>query len=255
MNYRGKTYGKSITGCIFLVQGMSVSKLIAGFLLGVFATIAVVFLLDEKPRERQENPTDRSLLPEESADVEQRKPAKKVDEPAAEDGKQSDRSAFAEPDLNVEPVALQAESNGTTQPDSSVTGPAPESVAKTANNTYPPEIADMIENRVNKKLQERYESDAREESWATYMEGQLAAYFAQKPELAQFNFPMIDCRTSICEIYALGYGPDALTLWNVGTADIVTQAWHDFRSMSLNRHNPQPDVLAIVLILSKPPAD
>ena len=109
----------------------------------------------------------------------------------------------------------------------------------------------MIEKSVNKELQTRYESDEREESWATYMEGQLAAYFAQKSELAQFNFSLIDCRTSICEIHALGYGPDALTLWNTGTADIVTQTWHDFQSMSVNRHNPQPDILGIVLILSK----
>ncbi len=113
----------------------------------------------------------------------------------------------------------------------------------------------MIEKSVNKELQARYESDEREESWATYMEGQLAAYFAQKPELAQFNFSLIDCRTSICEIHALGYGPEALALWNIGTADIVTQTWHDFRSMSLNRHNPQPDILAIVLILSRKPPD
>ena len=113
----------------------------------------------------------------------------------------------------------------------------------------------MIENHVSKELQARYEADEREESWATYMEGQLAAYFAQKPELAQFNFSLIDCRSSICEIHALGYGPEALALWNISTADIVTQTWHDFRSMSLNHHNPQPDILVIVLILSRKPSD
>ena len=96
-------------------------------------------------------------------------------------------------------------------------------LAGTASSNYPPEIAEMIENRVDPALQHRYETDAREESWATYMEGQLQAYFASKPVLQQFNFSLIDCRTSVCSVHALGYGPDALTQWNLATADIVTQ--------------------------------
>ena len=236
-------------------MGMTVSKLIAGFLLGVFATLAVVFLLDGKPREIQESPTVQSALPEEVAEVERSKPAKRIDEAPEEDGEELDMSASAEPVSYAEPLALQAESIGATQPETSATSPAAGSTVRTTNDDYPPEIADMIENRVDKDLQERYESDEREDSWAQYMEGQLAAYFVQKPELAQFSFSLIDCRTSICEIHALGYGPDALTLWNIGTADIVMQTWHDFRSMSINRHNPQPDILAIVLILSRKPPD
>ncbi len=232
---------------------MAVSKLIAGFLLGVIVTIAVVFLLDGQPREMQESPTGQSALPEELAEVERGIPAKGIDEAAEESGEELDISTSAEPVSNAEPLALQAESIGALQPDTRATSPAPRSSARTTNDEYPPEIADMIEKSVNKELQARYESDEREESWATYMEGQLAAYFAQKPELAQFNFSLIDCRTSTCEIHALGYGPDALTLWNIGTSDIVTQTWHDFRGMSMNRNNPEPDILGIVLILTRKP--
>jgi hypothetical protein len=236
-------------------MGVTVSKLIAGFLLGVIATITVVFLLDGKTREIQESPTVQSVLPVGAAEVEQSILAKKIDEAPEEDGEELDMSASTEPVSYAEPFALQAESIGATQPENSATSPVAGPTARTTIDDYPPEIADMIENRVDKDLQERYESDEREDSWAQYMEGQLAAYFAQKHELAQFSFSMIDCRTSICEIHVLGYGPDALTLWNVGTADIVTQTWHDFRSMSINRHNPQPDILAIVLILSRKPPD
>ena len=85
------------------------------------------------------------------------------------------------------------------------------------------------------------------------MEGQLQAYFASKPGLQQFNFTLIDCRTTMCAVHALGYGPDALTQWNIGTADIVNQPWHDFGSMSVNRQNPEPDILGIVLILTRKP--
>ena len=227
------------------------SKLIAGFLLGVFVTLAVVFWLDGKSPEMQANLTGQSSLPEEAAEVQRANPMKRIDEAAKEDGEELNRSTSSEAVSYAEPLALQAESIVTPPPDATVPGPTQRLSAKTTNNDYPAEIADMIENSVDKELQSRYESDEREESWATYMEGQLLAYFAQKPELAQFNFLLIDCRTSICEIHALGYGPDALTFWNTGTADIVTQTWHDFQSMSVNRHNPQPDILGIVLILSK----
>lgn len=113
----------------------------------------------------------------------------------------------------------------------------------------------MIEKRVNKELQARYENDEREDSWATYMEGQLAAFFAQKPALAQFYFSLTDCRTSVCAVHTLGYGPDALTQWNTATADLVSQPWFEFNNMSMNRRNPEPDILAIVLILTKKPPD
>jgi len=230
-----------------------VSKLIAGFVLGVIVTIAVVILLDNNPLQTQEIPTSQSALPEEVAELERSILANKIAEAADEDGEESDISTSADPVLNTEPLALQAESIGAPQPDTRTTSPAPTSSAKTTNDDYPPEIAEMIENSVDKELQERYESDEREESWAQYMEGQLTAYFAQKPELAQFSFSLIDCRTSICEIHVIGYGPDALALWNVGIADITTQTWHDFGSMSSNQSNPQPDILAIVLILTRKP--
>jgi len=109
----------------------------------------------------------------------------------------------------------------------------------------------MIENRVDEELQARYEGDPREESWATYMEERLRAYFGQKPELAQFSFSLVDCRTNICAVHVTGYGHQALTQWNLATADFVSQSWNEFNSMSVNRHNPAPDVLAIVMIISR----
>lgn len=234
---------------------MAVSKLISGFLLGVIVTIAIVFLFDGKPREMQESPAGQPALLEELADVKRSKPTKGIDEANEESGEELDISTSAETVSNAKPLTLQAEAIGALQSDAHSTRPAARLSARTTNDEYPPEITDMIEKSVNKELQARYASDEREESWATYMEGQLAAYFAQKPELAQFNFSLIDCRTSICEIHALGYGPDALTLWNIGTSDIVTQTWHDFGSMSMNRNNPEPDILGIVLILTRKPSD
>jgi len=234
---------------------MAVSRLIAGFLLGVIVTLAVVFWLDGNPPEVKASLTSQSSLTEETAEVQRADPVKRIDETAEEGGEVSDKSTSTEPIPNAEPLALQAQSIVTPQQDARSTSPAQRSSARTTNDDFPPEIADMIKNNLDKELQARYESDEREDSWAPYMEGLLAAYFAQKPALALFYFSLIDCRTSICEIHALGYGPDALTQWNSATADMVSQPWFEFNSMSMNRRNPEPDILGIVLILTKKPPD
>lgn len=227
------------------------SKLIAGFLLGVIVTLAVVFWLDRNAAETQPGLTDESSLPQTTAKVPQGNSVNGIDETAEDDLEDSHASPSAELVSNGEPLESQIQSIVAPQPGARSTSPAQKQSARTSSDEYPPEIAEMIENRVDKDLQARYDNDAREDSWAPYMEGLLAAYFTQKPALAQFYFSLIECRTSICAIHALGYGPDALTRWNSATADIVSQPWFEFSNMSMNRRNPEPDVLAIVLILTK----
>lgn len=230
------------------------SKGIIGFLLGVIVTLAVVSWLDEKNPELQPSLTDHSLTPEEAAKAQQASLVDSFDEAADKNGEDSTVSASAEVVSNDSPSALRAKSTAVPQQDASSASLGQRSAAINSNDQYPPEIAEMIKNRVNKELQARYESDGREESWASYMEGQLAAYFAQKPSLAQFYFSLIDCRTSVCSVHVLGYGPDALTRWNTATADLVSQQWFEFNSVSMNRRNPEPDILAVVLILTKKPS-
>jgi len=148
------------------------------------------------------------------------------------------------------PANLPVESRGPTPSTSANPGSALRPPKKRDYSAYPPEIADMLDTKNPRPLQTRYEADEREDSWAAYMEGQLAAYFAQKPELAQFNISRIDCRTSICEIQAIGYGTDARAAWTVATADIIQQPWHDFKQMSMSTRDPQPGIFAVVLVLA-----
>jgi hypothetical protein len=226
-----------------------VSKLITGFLLGVIVTLAVVYWLDEKTPALQPGVTGRSL----PAEAQRHSSVSRIHEAVDENGQDSIVPSSIAVVSNELPSAIQAQSTVVPQQDAGSVIPGQRSSAATANDQYPPEIADMIKNRVDKELQARYENDEREESWATYMEGQIAAYFAQKPSLAQFYISLIDCRTSVCSIHALGYGPDALMQWNVATADMVSQQWFEFNNMSMNRRNPEPDILAVVLILTKKP--
>ena len=233
---------------------MEVPKLITGFLLGVVVTLAVVSWLNSSS-EIQPSVSDQYSLRDSTTAMPRGTPANSVDETTQEDVEGQHVSTSAEPVLNGAPSELQAPSSVAPQVDARSMSASQRSSARTTNDEYPPEIAEMIEKRVDKDLQARYENDEREDSWAPYMEGLLAAYFAQKPALAHFYFSLIDCRTSVCEIHALGYGLEALTQWNSATADIVSQPWFEFNNMSMNRRNPEPDILAIVLILTKKPPD
>ncbi len=229
------------------------SKVIFGFVLGVIVTLAVVFSIDNSPSEIRTSDANHPSPTEEGAEPRRTSTAVAVDDVADEQGEDVALSMPVEAATNELPQEPQAQSTVVRQQGREPAGTGQRSSTSPAENQYPPEIAEMIENRVDKELQARYENDEREESWAAYMERQLGAYFAQKPQLSQFYFSLIDCRTSVCSVHAIGYGPDALTQWNMATADLVSQQWMEFNSMSMNRRNPEPDILAIVLILTKKP--
>lgn len=229
-------------------------KVIAGFFFGVTATLTVVYWLDENAPEVRPGQTGHSLHPEEPAEARPASTANGIDSTVVENRGDSVVSSSFEAVSSELPSAMQTRSAEAPQQSGSSVNLGRRLSATTVDDQYPPEIAEMIENRVDKELQARYENDEREDSWATYMEGQLAAYFAQKPSLAQFYVSLIDCRTSVCSIHVLGYGPDALTQWNTATADLVSQQWFEFNNLSMNRRNPEPDILAVVLILTKKPA-
>lgn len=241
-------------------------KLIIGFVLGVIVTIVVMQWL-EQPEDSWNEPTVDRELPMD--DVAEPSPSQSKAAPDARTATPVARGEAPaederEPNLDMaegsaavtDATAAQNSANPSTGQRPRATNSTAESGVQRATNQneYPPEIAEMIEKSVDKELQARYENDEREDSWAPYMEGLLAAYLAQKPELAQFYISLIDCRTSICSVHAIGYGPDALTQWTVATADIVNQPWFEFNNMSMNRRNPVPDVLAVVLILTKNPS-
>jgi hypothetical protein len=226
------------------------AKLLIGFLLGIAAASGFYFLFDTERLGSRDNP-DAQVTEQSPVDVTtERPPAETRNDHIVEPGEQEPSTDSVKPEM----LSDGGQSTSEHQAEQSANRASSNSAA-VSDNSYSPEIKDMIENRVDPELQARYEGDSREDSWATYMEGQLANYFGSKPELAQFDFSSIDCRTSMCSVHALGYGPQALTQWNMATSDLVPQQWHDFKNMSMNRHNPAPDILAIVLILSRTPGE
>ena len=225
------------------------AKIVAAFLAGVLITFAVLMSRGWGPPDFVTIANTQSSAQDVSS---------QLSAPVQEAENTVENDAFANSSLeatvsNVDAVIAPSAAPGSVQPTSTSANSVARQTANSRLDEYPPEIAFMIENRIDPELQARYEADEREESWATYMEEQLKAYFAQKPTLSQFYFSLIDCRTSVCEIHALGYGPNALTQWNVATADMVSQPWMEFNNMSMDRYNPEPDILAIVVVLTKAP--
>ena len=115
----------------------------------------------------------------------------------------------------------------------------------------PEEIAPLLDQPGIRDLHENLEREAPERSWAPYMEGLLRSYFDARMEILQsFSYPFIECRASMCEIQAIGYGPSAGAEWARATADLPSQPWFEFTSA----YAPMRDdggVLGVLLILRR----
>jgi len=225
-------------------------KFIAGVTLGVIITIAAYSLLDTSSREGpipQDEQSEFTEAAESAVMIEvdrQRTDSETEADTDTAEGNLTDEESVLDPILTTPPVVSGGPAPAMTESAESVLSPP----HKRDYSVYPPEIADILDTRNPRQLQTRYEAEEREDSWAAYTEGQLAAYFAQKPELAQFNISRIDCQSSVCEIQAIGYGTGAR---EVATADIIQQPWHDFKQMSMSTRDPEPGVFAVVLVLAR----
>ena len=75
-------------------------------------------------------------------------------------------------------------------------------------------------------LHHQLEVEETDYAWATYLEPQISAYFAdERLSEQQFSAPMVECRRTLCEVQLIGYGPQAFTLWANVTADYASQPW------------------------------
>jgi len=102
------------------------------------------------------------------------------------------------------------------------------------------------------------EQEAREELWAVPMEQELYNYFFENsPELADnFGVPNVVCRTSICEVQAIGYGQGSLDAWLAATSGLDSQPWAlEFIQVELGGNRIGPDAGGLVLVLVRASGD
>ena len=102
------------------------------------------------------------------------------------------------------------------------------------------------------------EEEVREELWAAPMEQELYNYFFQNsPDLADnFGVPNVLCRTTICEVQAIGYGQGSLDAWQAATSDLDFQPWaEEFIQIQLSGNQIAPDAEGLVLVLMRTSGD
>lgn len=232
-------------------------KILAAFVLGVAVTIGVFYALDE----RGPHPTSDSSAPKATVESHVERRAEEMSlVPAIESESPSDQDR-APPSIAVNSGNSAPSTESASFPSSNgaiagVSGADRSRVSKASAGTSsgyraPDEIAAILKDKVPDKLHEQYESESKEESWSTYMEGQIAAYLTSKPALLTFEIALVDCRTSICEIHAIGYGPKAYAVWTNEIADMTEQNWFEFTGMSGSASNAAPDIIGIVVVLHK----
>ena len=102
------------------------------------------------------------------------------------------------------------------------------------------------------------EGEATDTSWAIPMEAEIYDYFfANSQELSDnFSVPYVTCRTSICEIQAIGYGENSLQVWEAATAGLESQPWAEEFIQVLVGGNPiGPDSGGLVVVLIRANGD
>ncbi len=101
------------------------------------------------------------------------------------------------------------------------------------------------------QLHRQVESEAEELSWSTYMEAQIAGYLSQKLALSELSIPLIECRTTLCEVQVIGYGESPMQSWTISTGDMRAQPWFDFANVSVGTHQVAPGIIGLMLVMQR----
>ncbi len=116
------------------------------------------------------------------------------------------------------------------------------------------DMAEMFEGPMGERHAE-VESESADVSWSEYMEAQFMDYFNSKPALANFNILLVECRTTSCEVQAMGYGETANLTWLNETADITRQPWFDFNEGGGSTAALAPGILGILWVYQRRNSD
>jgi hypothetical protein len=232
------------------------SKLILGLIISVLLALAVTAMLDKSSRRQEITQPDSAEAP---AGLTTRKQFANADGSTEEEfGEWPDRRSVAtarmgmgEPAMMPDQQALESPQIVSPEFNDPQSSSEPEPTASPDGTDYTLEVAEMLGLSMPKNLRERHDSEERDDSWAAHTEERLLAYFDQSQALSQFYVSLVDCRTSICEIHALGYGPDDRAVWHTAAHDIIDQPWHDLHRFFTHTVDVQRGITGNVLIIGK----
>jgi hypothetical protein len=103
----------------------------------------------------------------------------------------------------------------------------------------------------------RRQKEAKDLAWSYNMEQALRQFLATHKASASFDVVLVDCRTTFCEIEAVGIDEDLWPTWGQISHDATRQPWSDF-GVSGSSHEPRNGQSVFVLTLFRrdtpPPA-
>ncbi len=121
-----------------------------------------------------------------------------------------------------------------------------------ASIPVPQELAGLLdEGGRMAQLHRRIENEAEELSWSTYMEAQIAGYLNRKLPLTELSVPLIECRTTLCEVQVIGYGESPMQSWMIATEDMRAQPWYEFGEVSIGTLQVAPGIIGLMLVMQR----
>jgi len=73
-------------------------------------------------------------------------------------------------------------------------------------------------------------NEERDLAWAYGAEQAIRQYLATHKAASSFEIVQVECRTSFCEVEAIGYADEAWSWWIQIGQDVVSQPWSEFES-------------------------
>ena len=72
------------------------------------------------------------------------------------------------------------------------------------------------------------EAEAKDDGWSYFMEQALSEFIGQHPNASKFVIFGIECRTTLCQIQAVGYDDSTMPDWSRILYDLRSQPWYEF---------------------------
>jgi hypothetical protein len=83
------------------------------------------------------------------------------------------------------------------------------------------------------------EAEEIDDSWSYFMKQSLQLFLSSHVEAIKFSIFHIECRTSMCEIQAVGFNDSTAPDWSRILYDMAQQPWYDFGQVGTSSNDYQ----------------
>ena len=96
------------------------------------------------------------------------------------------------------------------------------------------------------------ESEPKDDNWSYFMEQTLQLFISGHAEADKFSIFHIECRTTICEIQAIGFDESTSPDWSRVLYDMSLQPWYEFGQVGTSVGSYQGQLALLTRLTRKP---